>query len=319
VISGLFKSRIQKLVEAAVSKKLAGIDDVINERIARAVTDRIFKPRLPAMVQDADAAFMAYSSCSAADMLHPRFRELCSLLSHPPNLHRKLWEWIFVLHHLLEAGVIESGRRGICFGVGSEALPAVFAARGATVMATDAPPHVESSHGWAASGQHASSHESLRRPHICPNQQFDEQVTYRFCDMNAIDSDLTGYDFAWSSCCFEHLGSLEAGMQFVINSVERCLKPGGIAVHTTELNLSSNEGTLDSGATVLYRRRDIIELIGRLEARGHDVQPFTQAPDSHVLDFYVDAPPYRHDLHLKLNLSGYVSTSVGIVVRRGGD
>lgn len=318
MIPGLFKSKIEKIVEAAVTKRLAGIDDVINERVARAVTERLFKPRLPAMVHDADSPFMAYSSCSAADMLHPRFRELCSLLSHPPNLHRKLWEWIFVLHHLLEAGVIESGRSGICFGVGNESLPALFAARGAKVMATDAPPHVKSSHGWAASGQHAASRESLRQPHICPNQRFDELVTYRCCDMNAIDSDLTGYDFAWSSCCFEHLGSLEAGMQFVIDSVDRCLKPGGIAVHTTELNLSSDEDTLTSGPTVLYRRRDIIELVGRLAARGHDVQPFTQAPDSHVLDFYVDAPPYTHDPHLKLNISGYVSTSVGLVIRRGG-
>lgn len=317
MIDGFFKWKIKKIVEAAVAERLAGVDELINERVARAVSERIFKPRLPPMVQEADSPFMRFSSCNAADMLHPRYRELCSLLLLPPNFHRKLWEWIFVLHHLLEADVIQSGRTGICFGVGNERLPALFAARGATVMATDAPPQVKNSSGWAASGQHAASRESLRQPHICPNNQFDALVTYRFCDMNDIDSDLTGYDFAWSSCCFEHLGSIEAGIQFVINSVERCLKPGGIAVHTTELNLSSDEDTLTTGGTVLYRRRDIIDLVGRLAARGHDVRPFTQAQDSHVLDFYVDAPPYTNDPHLKLNLSGYVSTSVGIVVRRG--
>ena len=106
-------------------------------------------------------------------------------------------------------------------------------------------------------------------------------------------------------------------MQFVVTCVERCLKPGGIAVHTTELNLSSDENTLTGGSTVLYRRRDIIELIERLRAKGHEVRPFNQAPDAHVLDYHVDVPPYTHDPHIKLDMSGYVTTSVGVVVRRG--
>jgi len=305
------------MVEAALAKRLRDVDNLVNERIGRAISQRVFWPLLPSMHQDPASPFMQYSSCSAADMLHPRYRELSSLLNHPPVFHRKLWEWIFVIHNLMKAGAIEPGKRGLCFGVGSEALPALFAAHGVAVMATDAPPNISKSSGWVESGQHAASRESLRKPAICPNDRFDELVTYRYCDMNNIDPDLTGYDFAWSSCCFEHLGSLEAGMQFVINCVERCLKPGGIAVHTTELNLSSDENTLTSGGTVLYRRRDISELVRRLAERGHDGQPFSQAPDTHVLDFHVYAPPYTHDPHLKLNLAGYVTTSVGIVARRG--
>jgi hypothetical protein len=105
-------------------------------------------------------------------------------------------------------------------------------------------------------------------------------------------------------------------MQFVGNCVERCLKPGGISVHTTELNLSPDENTLTGGSTVLYLRRDIIELVERLRAKGHEVQPFKQAPDAHVLDYHVDVPPYTHDPHIKLELSGYVTTSAGVVARR---
>ena len=116
---------------------------------------------------------------------------------------------------------------------------------------------------------------------------------------------------------FDIIGSLEAGLQFVINSVERCLRPGGIAVHTTELNMSSDDHTLDSGPTVLYRRRDLIGIVDALRDRGHDVQPFRPAPDAHVLDFHVDVPPFAHDPHLKLEVGGFVTTSAGIVVRRG--
>jgi hypothetical protein len=134
--------------------------------------------------------------------------------------------------------------------------------------------------------------------------------------MNNIDPSLHGFDFCWSSCCFEHLGSLEAGMRFVINSVEKTLKPGGIACHTTELNLSSNEETLEAGETVLYRRRDIQELIERLSDRGHTVSPLKISPARHPLDFHVDSPPYTHNPHIKLTVGGHTTTSVGMVVKR---
>jgi hypothetical protein len=136
--------------------------------------------------------------------------------------------------------------------------------------------------------------------------------------MNAIPADIGRFDFAWSCCCYEHLGTLEAGMRFVAESVDKCLKPGGIAVHTTELNLSSNDKTVSEGGTVIYRKRDFEELVQRLRASGHDVQPFVIAPDSHYLDGFVDVPPYTEDPHLKIELEGYVTTSAGIVVRRGG-
>jgi hypothetical protein len=68
---------------------------------------------------------------------------------------------------------------------------------------------------------------------------------------------------------------------------------------------------------VIYRKRDIEELTQRLEARGHSVSSFAIAPDSHYLDHYVDVPPYSHNPHLKLALSGYVTTSVGLVIQRG--
>lgn len=106
-------------------------------------------------------------------------------------------------------------------------------------------------------------------------------------------------------------------MQFVVNAVEKTLKVGGVAVHTTEFNLSSNEDTVETGDTVIYRHRDLTELIKRLEDRGHIVQPLTIAPDTHCWDFYVDVPPYTTTPHLKLMLGKYVATSVGIVVQRG--
>lgn len=271
-----------------------------------------FFPALPSTT-----AFLPFSTCSANDFLHPRFLEICALMKHPFSWHRKLWEFVFVIHHLLESGLVKPGGRGLVFGVGTERLPAVFAAMGATIVATDAPIDIGEKVGWKASGQHVSAVSQLRYTDIVDGKLFDSQVSYQPCDMNEIQPGLSGFDFNWSSCCFEHLGSLEAGMQFVINAVEKTLRVGGIAVHTTEFNLSSNEDTVTEGVTVVYRRRDIEELIERLRSRGHIVKPFIIADGSHYWDFHVDVPPYSEDPHLKLLLMGYVCTSVGIVVQRG--
>lgn len=278
---------------------------------------RQFLPMPPFHTSTADAPFMQFSTCSTVDFLHPRYLEICSLFRHPFQWHRKLWEWVFVVHHLLESGVVKPGSKGLVFGVGNERLPAMFAGMGASIVATDAPDDVSEKSGWKASGQHFSNLQALRCTDIVDGDVFDAKVSYQTCDMNNIGPELAGFDFNWSSCCFEHLGDLEAGMQFVINAVEKTLRVGGIAVHTTEYNLSSNDATSDTGVTVIYRHRDLVELVQRLRDRGHIVQPFLAAPASHYWDFHVDVPPYAQQPHLKLLLQQHIATSAGIVVQRG--
>ncbi len=164
--------------------------------------------------------------------------------------------------------------------------------------------------------QHAAGKEALRRPLVCPDDLFEKNVTFRECDMNAIPDDLTGYDFCWSACALEHLGSIEKGLDFIVRSVE-CLKPGGWAIHTTELNLSSNYDTVDNLDTVLFRRQDFEALAARLTALGHHVTPFDFDPGVKPVDLYIDVPPYREDPHLKVALWGYSITSFGLMIQRG--
>lgn len=291
------------------------LPDHFEKRSAEIFQQRTFVPPEPVLARS--EPFMPHSTCSVLDMLHPRYLDILHDIDHPFSFHRKLWEWVFVIHHLQQAGMLSEGRRGLGFGIGLERLPALFAKNGCMIVATDAPPEIGVESGWSTSRQHSSALDDLRYPSIVNDDIFTKRVSHRFCDMNAISDDLTDFDFTWSSCCFEHLGSLEAGMQFVINSVEKTLKPGGIAVHTTEYNLSSNDDTIERGPTVFYRRRDMEELIDRLRSRGHDVQPFSVAPHAHPLDFHVDIPPFSNIPHLKLRMGKYAVTSVGVCVRRG--
>ncbi len=261
-----------------------------------------------------DAPFMAASTPVAADIEHPRFRALAALIGESPRYHRKLWEWVFILHHLEIHGMLEPGRRGLGFGVGTERLPAALAMLGIDVVATDG-----AAAEWDAGNQRSTSIDQLLDPSIAPDAVVRRHVQHRVCDMNDIDAEragLTGFDFHWSACAFEHLGSIQRGLDFVVDAVETTLRPGGVGVHTTELKLSPGERTIDTGGTVLFRPSDLAELIDRLRERGHEVDDLVVGQGDSVLDVHVDTPPYT-PLHLKLALAAHVTTSVGIVVRRG--
>ena len=276
----------------------------------------LFVPKLD-LAPPLATPFMAYSTCSAADYHSEGFTRLCAELARPPQYHRKLWEWVFITHHLRRHGKVASGKKGLGFGVGTEPLSSLFAKGGAQVVATDAPQEIGIEAGWNIFSEHASVLDDIRVPSIIGEDDFAQLVTYATCDMNEIGDEFTGFDFCWSSCCLEHLGNLEAGIDFVVNSVEKTLRIGGVACHTTEFNLSSNQDTIRDGPTVIYRMQDLERLVQRLRDRGHMVDDLKIAPDDHPLDFFVDLPPYSQNPHLKLSLMGFTSTSIGIVVTRG--
>jgi len=255
--------------------------------------------------------------CTANQMEGPLFAELCAQLGMLPSRHRKQWEFVYILSALRHYGALRPGARGLVFGVGMERLPAHLASLGCEIVATDLPCGDDRAQLWQSSSQLSSSLRQLHHPALCAEADFFARVSFRPVDMNAIPDDLTDFDFTWSSCAFEHLGSIEAGLRFYERALD-CLKPGGIAVHTTELNLTSNNRTLDDSSTVLFRRRDFEDLARRLIARKHEVMPITFDPGDGDLDQVIDMPPYANDPHLKLALLSWVTTSFGFITRRAG-
>lgn len=213
--------------------------------------------------------------------------------------------------------MLAPGKTGLVFGVGTEPLPSLFASLGVSIVATDAPPDIIKESGWVETNEYADSKKILLNKNIVEEDKFNNLVSYRHCDMNNIDNELRGFNFCWSSCCFEHLGNLKNGMDFVINSVEKTLKLGGVACHTTEFNLSSNDDTVEDGPTVIYRRNDIEELAFKLRQRGHEVDEIVFSNNTNPIDLFVDIPPFHDNFpHLKLELEKYVVTSVGLVITR---
>ena len=257
-------------------------------------------------------------------------RHWCNELKIPVIYHRKVWELAFVLQSIHNAGHMRPGARGLGFGCGQESLPSYFAARDMTIVATDQAPQSAERAGWVQTGQHTTAVEQCFMPHLVDRARFDRNVGMRFVDMNGIPDDLSGFDFCWSICALEHLGSIDRGLAFIENSL-KTLRPGGLSVHTTEFNIRDEGGTVDNWPTVAFQRRHMERITARLRAQGHKVAPFDYSLGDGPLDRFVDLPPFSHDLpehintwlgqpaHIKLAMDGLVVTCIGIVVEKAAD
>ncbi|MCA3349468.1 MAG: class I SAM-dependent methyltransferase [Roseomonas sp.] len=270
---------------------------------------------IPMLLRPPTLAEPTSQLCTEAQFREDLHTEFCTALDiDPTHMHRKIWEFAWIMAVLRKADLLRPDKRGIGFGVGNEPFPAFLAKLGIEVMATDAPSAIIAGQGWDTTGQHASSREQLWRPNIVDRESFEKYVSFTFADMNHIPDSFCGFDFCWSACSFEHLGSIEQGLDFVRNSL-KTLKPGGLAIHTTEFNLTSNQDTFEHPSLSLFRKQDIERLYERLIQEGHQPWPLNLFPGNGKIDAFVDLPPFSLP-HLKLNVSKYVTTSIGLVVQK---
>ncbi|MGH9343830.1 MAG: class I SAM-dependent methyltransferase [Terriglobia bacterium] len=254
--------------------------------------------------------------CSQDQFETPWYGYWWSRIKEPAQWQRKQWEWCYIAQALHERGVLKPGSRGLGFGVGEEPLTAVFASRGCSILATDLDQSDPKSRVWAATRQHAPAIATLNQRGICDPEDFKRLVSHRPADMNAISPDLTGFDFVWSSSSLDHLGTLQKAAQFIVNSLA-CLKPGGLAVHTTEFNVASNQQTITEGETVVFRQQDIETLARALRQNGHEIE-LDWTLGNGIADNLVDIFPYDYKVYLRLQLHQYVITSIGLIIKKAG-
>jgi hypothetical protein len=252
------------------------------------------------------------------DMQHPRYQKICrETLRKEPNLHRKQWEWIYILEKLKSSNFLIPGSRGIGFGVGTEPLSSYFVSQGCEILATDAPSILVNGtvEDWKKTAQHAASLEDIWDAAIVDKQTFAKLCSYTTLDMNNYTEIPKGFNFHWSSCVIEHLGGIRNALDFIVESAQR-LAPGGVGIHTTEFNLSSDRDTVDQPGTCILRKSDIDRLIELLDKINIVLDPVILDPGQHPYNFHVDTPPYSSSVHLRLQLEQFAATSIGLIVRK---
>jgi len=249
-------------------------------------------------------------------------------LKLPVIFHRKLWEYAYVLQAVYEHGLLRPGARALGFGCGEEPIASYLASQGVDTLVTDLETEIAKSAGWLDSNEHSSTLESSFKKDLVDRPVFDKLVKHRFVDMNSIPSDLVGYDFCWSICSMEHLGSTRHGIDFVINTM-KTLRSGGISVHTTEFNFNNDEQTLDNNPhCVLFQKKHFAQLAEELTNKGYEVFPLDFFVGNKPLDSFIDVPPYGSHwpegdsagqsivtAHIKSAVAGYASTCFGIIAK----
>lgn len=259
--------------------------------------------------------------CRETEFRKPEIKNIISKLpnEHPNMNCRKMWEFAYIINMLEKHNMLIEGKKGLGFAVGEEPLPSYFASKHVEVMATDLGIESDVAKEWAKTNQNSGGDiNCLFKEGICTKEEFDTYVSYRDVDMNHIPDDIGEYDFCWSSCAIEHVGSLELSKEFLKKSLS-VLKPGGVAVHTTEINLLSNDDTIIEGMSVIYRRKDLEEIQQWCQNNGYEMPLSFKRGNLSAGDMFVDFPPYTFDknpYHICLFVDSYVTTSYGIIIKK---
>jgi hypothetical protein len=257
--------------------------------------------------------------CKFSDYLTAWYRDQLVNCRETLTIHRKQWEFLIIIQALMERNMVQPGKSGLGFAIGAEWLPWFFASHGVDITATDQPAAKASANHWGTSSQFCKSEADIFRRDFGNDAEAEKRCRFRPVDMNELPDDLGTFDFCWSSCAFEHLGSPQHGMDFVINSC-KLLKPGGFGAHTTEYNVSSNDIVHSDPCTVLYRKRDIEALEKRLAEVNCTMEPMDWNVGDHFIDNYPDRMIGNHPdpFHVKLILGEFTATSMLLIVKKLG-
>jgi 2-polyprenyl-3-methyl-5-hydroxy-6-metoxy-1,4-benzoquinol methylase len=245
------------------------------------------------------------------------YKKTSKEIGHEIVPHRKQWEFFTLLRALEERGCIRPGMKGLVFGVGTEFTVSYLANRGCHILATDMSIENSKSVNWKDSNQLCLTKENLYYPNLINKDDFYRLVSFRNVDMNKIPKDLQDYDFCWSLCAFEHLGSAQHGYDFVHNSIQ-CLKPGGWAFHTTEFDCDPYGTIYETQDNVFYRELEIELLVKQIEDNGHYVEPRDYSLGDQLNDYPVQSNDYPHEHRSFKLFSGdsKLVTSMSLIIQR---
>lgn len=271
--------------------------------------------------------------CTQKQMETARFQFWMDKLGMQPTYWRHLWELAYIAEVLYNGNMLKPGSRGIAFGCGNDPLVSLFASFGCQIIASDFQSNDVVGQGWAS--HHKSNLETLWYPAICSKELYDANVSFREIDMANLPNDLGEFDFIWSTCALEHIAPhpLVLGPKFIINSFNLLLE-NGLAVHTTEFNVSSNDATIEAyfergdgsveGATALFRRKDILSLLQYFDDKGIS-STVNWNTGSGQIDNEIDGPVGQwkrfHEIkavvgHNTDPRKQYVTTSIGLYFKK---
>jgi SAM-dependent methyltransferase len=223
--------------------------------------------------------------------------------------HRKLWEYVAIIHALEDFGLLDGTRNALGLGTGVEPLSFYLANHCAMVQAIDL--FSESSQWQEARIAVESAYEQSPFPYA------RERLSFLNMDMRRLEIPSESVDFVWSCSSIEHVTNADEYVQ-LLQGAARVLRPGGYCVVTTEFNLAGEGNYMPdlvlSDIPLLERvtRETELRLTGPLDLHLED--------HSYNVPFHSDyqtlLPYHRHLPHLWLQRGDLLFTSVLLAFRK---
>jgi hypothetical protein len=247
--------------------------------------------------------------CTAAQFSEAAFVEIAGAMALSTKLHRGIWESVWVASVLASHGCIAPGKRALGLGPQRERIAALLASRAMAVHVVRITETAEPS----LSLQHALL--QLFYPEIIRIDDFDVLVGMQDGDsLDPVRGIAAEHDCVWSVGISRRLGSVAAVGNFIRRSLD-ALRPGGIAAHTLDINLSSEaKGGVVEGH-LAFHRADLDALVLRLVRDGYEMLPINLYPGHDAADAVIDAPPFGLP-HLKVLAGLETVGSFGLAIRR---
>lgn len=168
--------------------------------------------------------------CDAADWFEPDFNRIIrEELEELPRFHRKQWEFAMIYYILEKQGLLSEDKIGLSVGGGYERVLYSIARKIKHLTVTDI---YEMGTTWDTA--RTDSPEELIKQRM-PFSVDLKKLCVMNMDMRDLKFDDKSFDFCYSSCSIEHIGTYEDFVKH-LDEVWRVLKESGIYVFTTEFH-----------------------------------------------------------------------------------
>lgn len=253
--------------------------------------------------------------CDASDWFDPNFvKVITEKLKSEPVFHRKQWEFAAIYSALESLNLLNSESVGIAFGAAKERLLYTVANEVKKLTATDL--YSEDAH-WE--GTQTTDPRSYLLEHA-PFTIDEKKLDAKYMNMREITFPDNSFDFAYSSCVFEHISSDDFGFIEHLKEVYRTLKPGGCYVLTTEL--------LYEGPTIPVTGSYFFELNHLLDIVSQSGLQIAEEFNGSLMPFNINEPsPFAANFgfnighhwmpHLTCVRQGMLFTSCCLVLKKG--
>jgi SAM-dependent methyltransferase len=201
-------------------------------------------------------------------------------LSSEGFIHRKDWEWALGIIAMRRFGKLNEKSTAIGVGAGTEPVPFYLANMVKHVYATDL---YGQNDGW----KRAAPSDFPENPKkYAPFAYKEDALTVMRMDGTNLEFPSESFDIAFSFSSIEHFGGGKnhSGALRSLREMERVLKPGGLAVITTEYIINDKEHPEFFNKRTIYS--DLIDKLERLKlVEPLDLKITTKTLDT-VIDFF---------------------------------